>query len=184
MRVENATLRSRATPVACAFLLMITAACSNTPEIQRLSDIELSPQRQELALREAKKLQSNGQRVWCVPYARNLSGINIRGNAETWWGQAKNLYDRGTRPAIGAVMAFSKTSRLPMGHVAVVSEVVSPREVMVDHANWHRNQVSLKMAVVDVSPRNDWSEVRLESNPGAFGSVYPVNGFIYPSRFN
>ena len=36
MRVENATLRSRATPVACAFLLMITAACSNTPEIQRL----------------------------------------------------------------------------------------------------------------------------------------------------
>ncbi len=184
MRVENATLKSRAMPVACALLLMITAACSSTPEIQRLSDIELSPDRQELALREAQKLQSNGQRVWCVPYARNLSGINIRGNAETWWGQAKNLYQRGAQPAIGAVMAFSKTSRLPMGHVAVVSEVVSPREVMVDHANWHRNEVSLKMAVVDVSPRNDWSEVRLESNPGALGSIYPVTGFIYPKRLN
>ena len=67
-----------------------------------------------------------------------------------------------------------------MGHVAVVSEVVSPREVMVDHANWHRNQVSLAMGVIDVSENNDWSKVRVESAPDNYGSVYPINGFIYP----
>ncbi|WP_338092637.1 CHAP domain-containing protein [Salipiger mangrovisoli] len=150
--------------------------------MQTLSDLGLDVSRQELALREVEELQSRGQRVWCVPYARNLSGIDIRGNAETWWGQAKDIYARGTQPLVGSVMAFSKTRAMPMGHVAVVSDVVSPREVRVDHANWHRNEVSLQMAVIDVSPRNDWSEVRVESNPGSFGSIYPVNGFIYPKR--
>ncbi|WP_353473864.1 CHAP domain-containing protein [Salipiger sp. H15] len=161
----------------------MTAACSRpVPEMQTLSDLGLDEGRQELALREAEALQSRGQRVWCVPFARNLSGIDIRGNAETWWGQAKDLYARGKEPEIGSVMAFSKTRAMPMGHVAVVSDVVSPREVLVDHANWRRNEISLKMAVVDVSASNDWSEVRVESNPGTFGSTYPVNGFIYPTR--
>ena len=77
-------------------------------------------------------------------------------------------------------MAFKSTRSMPMGHVAVVSKVLSAREVLIDHANWHRNQVSLNMAVVDVSEKNDWSAVRLQSNPDSFGSVYPVNGFIYP----
>ena len=116
-----------------------------------------------------------------MPFARNVSGIQIRGNAETWWDQAKGLYPRGDEPVVGAVMAFSGTSSLPMGHIAVVSDVVSPREIKVDHANWKRNQVSLKMAVIDVSDSNDWSAVRVESQPGAFGSTYPVNGFIYPT---
>ena len=39
---------------------------------------------------------------------------------------------------------------------------------------------SLGMTVIDVSKNNDWSRVRLESNPGAYGSVYPINGFIRP----
>ncbi|ANT60897.1 CHAP domain-containing protein [Salipiger sp. CCB-MM3] len=184
MRVTDATPKARALPLACALLLMLTAACAQKPEVQRLSDIQLDPSRQDLALREVADLQSKGQRVWCVPYARNLSGINIRGNAETWWGQAKDLYNRGKQPAVGAVMAFSSSRKIPMGHVAVVSDVVSPREVLVDHANWHRNEVSLKMAVQDVSPNNDWSQVRLESNPGTFGSPYAVSGFIYPQRVN
>jgi hypothetical protein len=58
--------------------------------------------------------------------------------------------------------------------------VISPRKVLVDHANWHRNQVSLGMAVIDVSKDNDWSGVRVESNPNAIGSLYPVQGFILP----
>jgi surface antigen len=70
---------------------------------------------------------------------------------------------------------------MPQGHVAVVSEVVSERKVLVDHANWHRNKISLGMAVIDVSKKNDWSRVRVESVPGTFGSVYPVKGFILPN---
>ena len=134
-----------------------------------------------MAVQTAQDMRAKGQRVWCVPFARNVSGIQIRGNAETWWGKAKGLYPRGNEPVVGAVMAFSGTSSLPMGHIAVVSDVVSPREIRVDHANWKRNQVSLKMAVIDVSDSNDWSAVRVESQPGAFGSTYPVNGFIYPT---
>ncbi len=48
------------------------------------------------------------------------------------------------------------------------------------HANWHRNKVSLKMPVIDVSEKGDWSRVRVEGTPGVLGSVYPVHGFVYP----
>ncbi|WP_109467473.1 CHAP domain-containing protein [Albibacillus kandeliae] len=173
MSVKRVIPRLGGLSILCASLLL-TAACSTT-EPQGLD-----PDRQAFALREVKELQAKGQRVWCVPFARNASGIDIRGNAETWWNQAKGLYDQGREPEVGAVMAFKSTRSMPMGHVAVVSKVLSAREVLIDHANWHRNQVSLNMAVVDVSEKNDWSAVRLQSNPDSFGSVYPVNGFIYP----
>lgn len=38
--------------------------------------------------------------------------------------------------------------------------------------------MSLDMVVVDVSEKNDWSAVRVMSNPGALGRVYPITGFI------
>ncbi len=180
MSVKRAGWSLGRIPFLCAVLLL-AAACAKAPtEIQTLSSLQLDPDRQQLALREVKELQSQGRRVWCVPFARNASGIEIRGNAETWWSKAKGLYSRGHEPAVGAVMAFAKTGKNPMGHVAVVSEVVSEREIKVDHANWMRNKVSLRMKVVDVSNAGDWSAVRLESQPDSLGSVYPINGFIYP----
>ena len=181
MSVKRATPSLRRLTGLCA-LLLFCAACANTsPTVSsRSTPTGLSVERQAMALREAQTLRSKGERVWCVPFARNVSGIDIRGNAETWWNKARGLYPQGHKPAVGAVMAFQATNRNPMGHVAVVSEVVSPREVLVDHANWHRDEVSLKMPVIDVSSRNDWSEVRLLSQPTAFGSVYPIQGFIYP----
>src|SRR5688572_24210456 len=42
----------------------------------------------------------------CVPYARAQSGIDIRGNALTWWDQAAGRYRRGAEPQVGAVLAF------------------------------------------------------------------------------
>ncbi|MFE3835511.1 CHAP domain-containing protein [Pseudogemmobacter sonorensis] len=133
-----------------------------------------------LAISEAQARRARGERVWCVPFARTASGVEIRGNAGTWWGAARGVYDRGHQPQPGAVMAFASTRKMPMGHVAVVSQVLSEREVLIDHANWDRNRISLQMSVVDVSERNDWSKVRVESTPETYGSVYPVNGFIYP----
>ena len=182
MSVKHAAGTFLRIPFLLAALLLVTACARTVPEmeLQTLSSVELDPSRQQMALREVRTLQAKGQRVWCVPFARNVSGVEIRGNAETWWGKAKGIYDRGTEPVVGAVMAFSATGSMPMGHVAVVSEVVSDREIRVDHANWERNKVSLKMAVVDVSKQGDWSAVRVESRPETFGSVYPINGFIYP----
>ncbi len=160
---------------------LLTAACGRAPELPKLSDVDLDPNRQALALREVQIKHSKGVRVWCVPFARDASGIEIRGNANTWWGQAEGTYARGQKPAVGSVMAWKATSRNPRGHVAVVSEIVSEREIKVDHANWKRNQVSLKMSVVDISPNNDWSQVKLESSPGNYGRMYPIKGFIYPT---
>lgn len=164
----------------CLSFAFLAACSSPRDSYQSIADVDIDPSRKALAMREVASLQSQGHRVWCVPFARNLSGIQIRGNANTWWGKAQGRYRTGKQPAVGAVMAFSKSARLSMGHVAVVSEVISPRHVRVDHANWKRNKVSLKMDVIDVSDNNDWSAVRVRSQPTAYGSVYPVSGFIYP----
>ena len=179
MRVENAR-RPLGLSFLCAALLFVTACTAPSQDLPTLSSVELDPARQQMALMEVQQLQSKGRRVWCVPFARNVSGGQIRVNANTWWGKASGIYDKGKEPLVGAVMAFGKSGKLPLGHIAVVSEVVSDREIRVDHANWKRNKVSLKMDVIDVSKNNDWSAVRLKSQPTAFGSVYPISGFIYP----
>ncbi|SFT06171.1 CHAP domain-containing protein [Sulfitobacter marinus] len=180
MSVKHALSTKISIPFLCLGLLF-AAGCSQSPSgLRTLSSADINPELHAIAIREVRSLQSQGRRVWCVPFARNASGVNIRGNANTWWGKAKGQYSRGKEPTAGAVMAFKATRRNPMGHVAVVSKVVSPREVLVDHANWKRNKISLQMSVIDVSPRNDWTSVRLESQSNSYGSVYPVNGFIYP----
>lgn len=127
----------------------------------------------------------------CVPYARQVSGIQIYGDAHSWWQQAQGHYARGNRPAIGAVMAFKPHGSMQLGHVAAVSKIVDSRRVLLDHANWspvngRRGQIERNVLAEDVSVGNDWSEVRVWYAPiGGLGSThYPVNGFIYPQGVN
>jgi hypothetical protein len=119
--------------------------------------------------------------ISCVPYARQVSGIQVPGNAWQWWGNAAGVYARGDRPEAGSVLNFRANGRMRLGHVAVVTHVVNAREVIVDHANWGggRGGVSHNVAVVDVSEANNWSAVRVELGGGQFGSIYPTYGFIY-----
>jgi surface antigen len=122
--------------------------------------------------------------ISCVPYARQVSGIEVVGNAWQWWENAAGLYARGDRPEPGSVLNFRSNGRMRLGHVAVVTKVVNAREVIVDHANWPNGagygRVSRDVAVVDVSEANNWSAVRVElARDGTFGSVYPTYGFIY-----
>lgn len=125
----------------------------------------------------------------CVPFARAASGIQIYGDAWTWWGQAAGKYQRGSQPRVGAVMAFARNSRLPLGHVAVVSRIVEPRVIMITHANWsriggRRGQVEQDVTVFDVSEAGDWSRVRVwyHTSDGLGSTPYPLDGFIYPAR--
>ena len=121
----------------------------------------------------------------CAPYARQISGIEIRGNADTWWGQAAGRYERGHAPKVGAVLAFAATHRMRVGHVAMVSKVVSDREVLLTHANWsHPGQVEAGVRAIDVSPNGDWTMVRVWYAPqGSLGtSAYPTRGFIYSGQ--
>jgi surface antigen len=134
------------------------------------------------ALMTSVPAQAKSAYLQCVPYARQVSGVNIRGNAWTWWGQAAGRYERGNTPKVGAVMSFKKTARNPFGHVAMVSQIVSDREVLISHANWsRRGGIERDVRAVDVSAAGDWSEVRVWFAPlGNLGtSSYPINGFIY-----
>jgi surface antigen len=118
----------------------------------------------------------------CVPFARIASGIDLKGDALTWWDKAAGTYSRGSRPEVGSVLAFRATEGMPLGHVAVVSRQLSSRLITVDHANWagSRNSVARAVPVMDVSPNNDWTQVRLTvASTGDFGSTYPTSGFIY-----
>ena len=125
----------------------------------------------------------------CVPYARQVSGVRIFGDAHTWWDQAAGKYARGTRPKAGAVMSFRPYGNMRLGHVAAVSRVIDSRTVLLRHANWsliggRRGQIEDDVRAIDVSPANDWSEVRVWFAPieGLGTTHWPLNGFIYPER--
>jgi surface antigen len=125
----------------------------------------------------------------CVPFARAASGIQLFGDAWTWWSQAEGRYRRGERPRPGAVLVFARTGRLPLGHVAVISRVVDSRVAMVTHANWsrmngERGHAEQDVTLTDVSPGNDWSAVKVwfRDSDGLGGSVFPTYGFIYATR--
>jgi surface antigen len=135
------------------------------------------------ALMTTVPAQARGTFWQCVTFARSVSGVELHGNAWTWWDQSEGHYARGQAPKVGAVMSFQRTARMPLGHVAMVSKVISDREVLLTHANWsRRGGVERDVRAVDVSANGDWSEVRVWYGPiGDLGtSSYPVNGFIYP----
>ena len=122
----------------------------------------------------------------CVPFARLMSGIQIFGDARTWWAQAAGKYDRGYTPKAGAVLCFKPTGRMSLGHVAVVTQVLTDRVIQITHANWSmidgdRGHVEKNVTVVDVSPAGDWSQVKVWNDPSRNlgATTYPTYGFIY-----
>ena len=161
------------------FLLVALAGCAAHPTIATAPIAPRVPADPDLA-----PLPPPLEPMQCVPYARQVSGIDLRGDAWTWWAQAKGRYARGKKPRPGAVLVFLKTRALPRGHLSVVTRIVGAREILITHANWSstsdaRGQVTSDIRVIDVSPGNDWSELRVW-NGSDFGRDYPAAGFIYP----
>jgi len=122
----------------------------------------------------------------CVPFARLASGIQIFGDAYTWWKQAVGRYDTGFSPKAGAVLCFKPTGKMSLGHVAVVSQVLTDRVIQISHANWSRiggtrGQIEKDVTVIDVSPAGDWSTVKVWYDPvrDLGTTTYPTYGFIY-----
>jgi surface antigen len=133
---------------------------------------------------------ASGQPYWqCVPIARMLSGIQIIGDAHTWWGQAEGRYARGSMPRRGAVLAFKPHGSMVLGHVAAVSRIIDGRTILVTHSNWspingEKGQIERDVKVVDVSDAGDWSAVRVWYAPlqDLGSTAWPVFGFIYPDH--
>ncbi len=135
----------------------------------------------------AAALSSPASAIQCVPYAREVSGLQLKGDAWQWWSAAAGVYERGRAPREGGVLVFSRQGSMRHGHVSVVTRVVSNRVVLVDHANWAptrgrgRGEVTTNVSVLDVSPKNDWSQVRVWfAASGDYGSrVYRTDGFVW-----
>lgn len=164
-------------PTQTVIIAVAVAEPDGPVEIPR-EEVKAAVQEASIALNPKKH-----GRIWCVPFARAVSGIQIKGDAATWWKKAASIYERGQTPASGAVLTFRSTGKMPKGHVAVVSEVIDSRTILVDQANWVRNRITTDTVVVDVSPKNDWSAVRVANgNSDVLGRVSPTYGFIYPIR--
>ncbi len=121
----------------------------------------------------------------CVAYARSASAVQLSGNARNWWDNAEGVYNRGHQPVAGAVLAFGASHAMPMGHVAVVSKVIDPRHILLNHANWSRpGMVEHDALAVDVSDAGDWSSVRVWYAPTkSLGQrEASAHGFIYPAN--
>jgi len=124
--------------------------------------------------------------ITCVPYARKESGLKLYGDAWTWWGHAAGKYARGQKPRAGSVLVFEQSGAMRHGHVAVVKKVFNSRQILVDHANWggpgvRKGAIYKNVAVLDTSPRNDWTSVRVWYQPGRDFGVkdYPTYGFVH-----
>jgi surface antigen len=167
--------------VAALALAALVCACATTSETAGSGP---SPAVTHASQQRAH-LVATDKRLQCVPFARRESGVEIYGNANEWWGKAAGKYRRSRAPSPGAVMVFNGSSGDPRGHVAVVREIRNGRLLIIDHANWlGRGEVTVATPVIDVSPKNDWSQVRVWFIPGdQWGArVFQIAGFIYPER--
>jgi hypothetical protein len=148
--------------------------------VSPVSEIQ-APNLPAVAAVAAPSVEKPLHRLFCVEYARMRSGLAVFGDARHWWERARNLYARVSHPVEEAVMVFSGSKRLKRGHVAVVTNIVGPRRITVDQANWQNHgEIDHATPVLDVSPDNDWSQVRVwDMRSGGFGShVYAISGFI------
>ncbi|MGE0044712.1 MAG: CHAP domain-containing protein [Hyphomonadaceae bacterium] len=138
-----------------------------------------TPAADEAAFRPT--LNARGPRLQCVPFARRESGVEIYGDAYTWWRQARGRYETTDTPAERSVIVMRGYANPNRGHVAVVREIVNDRVIIVDHANWlNRGEITRNVPVRDVSPRGDWSQVQVWYVPGGHwgARTYNVQGFI------
>ena len=134
----------------------------------------------------AQKTPAGSAYLQCVTFARQFTGMQIFGDAWTWWEKATGHYEEGATPKPGAVLVFKSQGRMKLGHVAVVSQIITDRYIQVTHANWspvngRRGQVEDNVNVLDVSEKGDWSKVKVWYGPlNDLGTtVYTTYGFIY-----
>jgi len=132
-----------------------------------------------MAIRRSAFLQSKASAFGAYPSRARQAWCPIRGNANMV-GQSQRSLRARHKTRCRRVMAFKRPpAGTRMGHVRLVSEVVSPREIKVDTPTLgSATRSRLAMTSKTCRPANDWSDVRLESQAGSFGSVYPINGFI------
>jgi hypothetical protein len=173
--------------VALALLTLALAACATAPP-RAVNGLPAPPPRASAPAfpfdpSNQPRVADANARLQCVPFARNASGVQIFGNANTWWAQASGRYPQSNLPAVGSVFVMRGYRDASRGHVAVVTRIESERLIRVDHANWlNGGEITVNVPVIDVSPNNDWTQVRVWHVVGGHwgGRIYEAEGFIHP----
>ncbi len=132
-------------PLLAGLLLLLLAACGERQAVV--------PAPQTAAFPPVGIHSYTGALVQCVPYARQLTGIDLAGDAWTWWDGAAGKYERGHEPRQFAVLVLSRTARLKLGHVAVVMDIDNSRQIRVTHANFGSDSIS-RHIIYDSMPAN------------------------------
>jgi surface antigen len=172
MRMKR-VMQTVAKLTGAALMALALAGCASD-DVMQYSEMPHKPGKSVVQAENQKPVQ-------CAPYAREHSRIKIFGDAYTWWDKASGKYPRGAAPQAGTVMVLHDYAGPTNGHVAVVRNLISAREIRVDHANWlNDGSIYVNDPVMDVSADNDWSAVRVYNlKTGGWGTkVYPVQGFI------
>lgn len=175
--VGRAMVASLKRLAAVAALSLSAAACASAPPDDSFQSRD--------RLSGDARIEQPARPLQCVPFARQLTGIPIHGDAWTWWAQSEGRYRHSRAPESGAIIVLAGYAGPHRAHLAVVRSVISSREIRVDHANWlDRGNIHLDDPMIDVSPDNDWSQVRVFNlASGAWGGhSYPVRGFIGPGQ--
>lgn len=190
------SLRDALTGLLAGAALLAMAGCGSIP-VDPIRDTAHVPTRPEtripsatpspttqaetLELASLAQIRKGEKRLECVTYARQVTGLEISGDAWRWWDNSKGRYERGATPEAGGVLVFRRVNGSP-GHVAVINEVVSDRIVIASHANWlNDGRIHENTPIQDVSEKGDWSAVRVWYTPGQqWGrSTYRTYGFVY-----
>src|SRR5262245_26585152 len=124
-----------------ALTLVVAAtlsACAGTRATQEIVQIVPASVAPEVAAdtNDRPVFVETTEKLSCVPFARERSSVQIWGDAYTWWDQALGLYARESIPRPGSVLVLDDYAGPKRAHLAVVTRIVSPREIRVDHANW------------------------------------------------
>lgn len=124
------------------------------------------------------QIQSDGRVLPnCVGYAwgrfmecqTNVHTCNLsRGNAENWYPNVMDGYQRGQFPKLGAVICWHSTKS--GGHVAIVEEIKSNGDIVTSNSAYNSTYFYMKT---------------LKPPKYYMGSAYTFQGFIYnPTEFS
>ncbi|MBY0563632.1 MAG: CHAP domain-containing protein [Hyphomonadaceae bacterium] len=182
-----ATVTGLTAPVEAEALTPYPVSLALDPDLLlQLPSEHLTPAPQAEPVFEPRARVTNRRaNLQCVPFARRESGVELYGDASTWWQQASGRYQTANTPSEGAVLVMHGYANDNRGHVAVIKDLISPRIMVVDHANWlNGGEITRDVPIMDVSEAGDWSEVRVWNVPGRHwgGRTYRVQGFILSAR--
>lgn len=107
----------------------------------------------------------------CTGYAwgrfleeNNITDCNLsRGNAEIWFNNTSDGYERGQTPKLGAVICWHSTRS--GGHVAIVEKIYADGKIRTSNSAYSGKRFYMKT----LSPPSYY-----------MGSAYTFQGFIYP----